>query len=63
MLERCKTWNVTLRPHIKTHKTIEGALYQLFGSNYKSRNQVKNVKRKIVVATMGEAEVNTLELF
>lgn len=57
MLERCKAWNVSLRPHIKTHKTIEGALYQLFGSNYKSRNQIKEVKRKIVVATMGEAEV------
>eukprot|EP01095_Lingulamoeba_sp_RSL-Kostka_P018201 TRINITY_DN988_c0_g1_i1.p1 TRINITY_DN988_c0_g1~~TRINITY_DN988_c0_g1_i1.p1 ORF type:complete len:425 (+),score=145.23 TRINITY_DN988_c0_g1_i1:124-1398(+) len=48
-----KHHNITLRPHIKTHKTIKGALYQLFGEeNFEGLNTQQS---KIVVSTLGEA--------
>ena len=31
MIERAKSLRVRLRPHVKTHKTVEGTRYQLGG--------------------------------
>lgn len=45
MLERCAALGVSLRPHVKTHKTLEGALLQTGGT-----------KRRIVVSTLAEAQ-------
>eukprot|EP01059_Diplonema_ambulator_P003451 TRINITY_DN13135_c1_g1_i2.p1 TRINITY_DN13135_c1_g1~~TRINITY_DN13135_c1_g1_i2.p1 ORF type:complete len:363 (+),score=103.87 TRINITY_DN13135_c1_g1_i2:493-1581(+) len=45
MLTRCKEAGCTLRPHVKTHKTIEGALLQTGGR-----------KSGIVVSTLREAQ-------
>eukprot|EP00933_Yihiella_yeosuensis_P027714 TRINITY_DN21600_c0_g1_i1.p1 TRINITY_DN21600_c0_g1~~TRINITY_DN21600_c0_g1_i1.p1 ORF type:complete len:421 (+),score=68.27 TRINITY_DN21600_c0_g1_i1:66-1265(+) len=44
MRERCAKLGVKLRPHVKTHKTLEGALLQTGGS-----------KHGIVVSTLAEA--------
>ena len=44
MLERARALGVQLRPHVKTHKTVEGALLQTGGQ-----------KRTITVSTMAEA--------
>ncbi|KAL4217119.1 hypothetical protein ACF0H5_023574 [Mactra antiquata] len=44
MIDRCKTMGVELRPHMKTHKTVEGAELMTNGT-----------KRKIVVSTLDEA--------
>ncbi len=46
MRERANTMNVDLRPHVKTHKTIQGALIQTEGLK----------SPKIVVSTMAEAQ-------
>lgn len=45
MIDRAKQHGVRLRPHVKTHKTIEGARYQL-GKEFSG----------ITVSTMAEAE-------
>ena len=45
MIERAESLGCTLRPHVKTHKTIEGALLQTGGR-----------KSGIVVSTIKEAE-------
>ncbi|KAH3787470.1 D-threo-3-hydroxyaspartate dehydratase-like [Dreissena polymorpha] len=45
MRDRCTEMGVELRPHMKTHKTLEGAELMTDGS-----------KRKIVVSTVAEAE-------
>jgi D-serine deaminase-like pyridoxal phosphate-dependent protein len=45
MLEKAKASNVRLRPHVKTHKTIEGARLQLGAA-----------KGPITVSTLAEAE-------
>ncbi|XP_041374631.1 D-threo-3-hydroxyaspartate dehydratase-like [Gigantopelta aegis] len=45
MLERCENLGVQLRPHMKTHKTVELALLQTGGN-----------KSRIVVSTLKEAE-------
>jgi len=45
MMDRCKFLNVGFRPHVKTHKTIEGALIQT-GGKYE----------KIVVSTVEELQ-------
>ncbi|KAL3854648.1 hypothetical protein ACJMK2_013909 [Sinanodonta woodiana] len=45
MIDRCMTLGVELRPHMKTHKTIEGAILMTGGN-----------KRKISVSTLAEAE-------
>jgi D-serine deaminase-like pyridoxal phosphate-dependent protein len=45
MLDRAHRLGVSLRPHVKTHKTIEGALLQTCGSRTNG----------IVVSTLGEA--------
>lgn len=48
MLENAKELNVDFRPHVKTHKTLEGTLLQLGeASNHKTN--------KIVVSTLAEA--------
>jgi D-serine deaminase-like pyridoxal phosphate-dependent protein len=44
MLSRAEALNVTLRPHMKTHKTLEGGVLQTGGT-----------KTKIVVSTLAEA--------
>ena len=44
MLERARALGVQLRPHVKTHKTVEGALLQTGGQ-----------KRTITVSTLAEA--------
>lgn len=44
MLSRCKALGVSLRPHVKTHKTLEAALLQTGGS-----------RRRITVSTLAEA--------
>jgi D-serine deaminase-like pyridoxal phosphate-dependent protein len=51
MLDLCKRFNVQLRPHIKTHKTLEGAILQLTGNE----NGVAKEDDKIVVSTLEEA--------
>ncbi|XP_059161742.1 D-serine dehydratase-like isoform X2 [Physella acuta] len=45
MIDTCKKLNLQLRPHTKTHKTIEGAILQTDGA-----------KRCIAVSTLAEAE-------
>ncbi|KAL3854651.1 hypothetical protein ACJMK2_013911 [Sinanodonta woodiana] len=45
MIEQCKQYGVELRPHMKTHKTIEGGILMTGGT-----------KKKIVVSTLAEAE-------
>ncbi|CAL1539171.1 unnamed protein product [Lymnaea stagnalis] len=45
MIETCRKLNIKLRPHTKTHKTIEAAILQTKGS-----------KRCIAVSTLAEAE-------
>lgn len=45
MLQRADEWGARLRPHVKTHKTIEGALLQLGGS-----------MGPVTVSTLAEAE-------
>ncbi|XP_031562465.1 uncharacterized protein LOC116298221 [Actinia tenebrosa] len=45
MIERCKTIGVVLRPHMKTHKTLEAAHCMTGGT-----------KKCIVVSTLSEAE-------
>jgi D-serine deaminase-like pyridoxal phosphate-dependent protein len=45
MLQRSQNLGVSLRPHVKTHKTVEGALLQTGGSKTSG----------IVVSTLGEA--------
>ncbi|XP_060557981.1 D-serine dehydratase-like [Ruditapes philippinarum] len=44
MIDRCKEMGMELRPHMKTHKTIEGGVLMTNGT-----------KRKIVVSTIDEA--------
>ncbi|XP_025945508.1 uncharacterized protein LOC112977401 [Apteryx rowi] len=44
MLERCRALGVRLRPHVKTHKTLEGAALATGGT-----------RRGIVVSTLAEA--------
>ncbi|KAL9658752.1 hypothetical protein ABK040_005907 [Willaertia magna] len=44
MIEKSKKFNLSLRPHVKTHKTIQGALLQ-----------TNNIDKKIVVSTLSEA--------
>ena len=43
MLDRCRDLGVTFRPHVKTHKTLEGALLQTGG-----------LRSRIVVSTLSE---------
>lgn len=45
MLERARTLGVVLRPHVKTHKTLEGGLLATGGT-----------KRRIVASTLAEAQ-------
>ena len=46
MIDKASECNLSLRPHVKTHKTLEGAL-----------RQTKGLKdKKIVVSTLSEAE-------
>ena len=42
MLEKANSLNITLRPHIKTHKTFEGACFQLFGRQL-DRNNAEDI--------------------
>ena len=51
------TKGVSLRPHVKTHKTIEGAFYQVFGDDILEERvqRVQDPKCKITVSTLGEA--------
>lgn len=58
MIEKANSKNVTLRPHIKTHKTIEGAFYQIYGDDKKElrNSRLSSVSCKITVSTLGEAE-------
>jgi hypothetical protein len=51
MLENAQKANILVRPHIKTHKTIEGAIYQNYGE-LSERND-----GRIVVSTLQEAQV------
>ncbi|XP_062998701.1 D-serine dehydratase-like [Elgaria multicarinata webbii] len=44
MRERCRALGVTLRPHMKTHKTLEGG-----------RLMTEGTRRRIVVSTLAEA--------
>ncbi|XP_062813861.1 D-serine dehydratase isoform X3 [Anolis carolinensis] len=46
MRERCRELGVTLRPHMKTHKTLEGAQLMTGGT-----------RRRIVVSTLAEARL------
>lgn len=58
MIAKAEQLGVTLRPHIKTHKTHEGALIQLFGTENLETIQAKhdpNRSLKIVVSTLEEA--------
>ena len=52
MLDKVKRHHLKIRPHIKTHKTIEGALYQLFGK----KDVDVGDSHGITVSTLGEAE-------
>ncbi|KAH9524653.1 hypothetical protein Btru_027440, partial [Bulinus truncatus] len=45
MIDRCKELQVQLRPHTKTHKTVEAAILQTNGT-----------KKCIAVSTLAEAE-------
>ena len=58
MIEKTKQLGIELRPHIKTHKTIEGAFYQIFGDDDISlrEKRVKSPECKICVSTLGEAK-------
>lgn len=58
MIEKAKSKQVGLRPHIKTHKTFEGAFYQLYGDdNLELRKErLSSSTCKITVSTLGEAE-------
>ena len=57
MLEVAQKQGVSLRPHVKTHKTIEGAFFQLFGDDdpHTRPERLASPSCKIVVSTLGEA--------
>lgn len=50
MLDRAKILNADFRAHVKTHKTLEGAGYQLSGSGTKGL-----ATTKVIVSTLAEA--------
>ena len=58
MLRTVREQGVSLRPHVKTHKTIEGAFFQLFGDDAVAlrTERLANASCKIAVSTLGEAE-------
>ena len=57
MISKSKDRGVGLRPHIKTHKTIEGAFYQIYGDDIidKRMERMNSEECKITVSTLGEA--------
>lgn len=54
MLAWTRERGVKLRPHIKTHKTLEGALCQLKGTTDKNAFASLDVSDGICVSTLGE---------
>jgi D-serine deaminase-like pyridoxal phosphate-dependent protein len=57
MINRAKDLQVELRPHIKTHKSIEAALYQLYGNDLSNLTVEKfHNTAKITVSTLGESD-------
>uniref|UniRef100_A0A6B2L6F0 D-serine dehydratase n=1 Tax=Arcella intermedia TaxID=1963864 RepID=A0A6B2L6F0_9EUKA len=58
LLTRIKKNGICLRAMTKTHKTIEGTLYQLYGSQGIQNLDLKQLQdtNKIVISTMTEAE-------
>eukprot|EP00055_Hartaetosiga_balthica_P012079 m.57529 g.57529 ORF g.57529 m.57529 type:complete len:127 (+) comp7830_c2_seq2:223-603(+) len=50
MLSRAKELKVAIRPHVKTHKTLQGALLQTGGE-----------RERIVVSTLAEADIFGIE--
>eukprot|EP01129_Flabellula_baltica_P005007 TRINITY_DN1783_c1_g1_i1.p1 TRINITY_DN1783_c1_g1~~TRINITY_DN1783_c1_g1_i1.p1 ORF type:complete len:414 (-),score=80.83 TRINITY_DN1783_c1_g1_i1:74-1315(-) len=64
IIESAKKNNLSLRPMIKTHRCIEGALLQLYGSDLPNVTyEAFQEHAKITVATMVEAEFYALNGF